>query len=533
MTQLLINTQFEPEFLSFLQENNAIYLETQYNVEINGIISEFINELGFECKDGYIVHIPSLTYDILNSGNITNIISYYLPFLNHKEVDQFAQVIGKLTTSEITRYIFNQIEFEYDSNCGLLKRIGQCKYVYIPLDSVDKDQVMQVVRLAIQCDSDTSTADYAIGIGYGINDGVSSLKEQGIVDEISDFGFDYQAHLMAQDIKEKVKELELKGNSEMLLNILPGLVLSKKFDRLSRVVINEEHRIFLASYNNIEVELTPLPKAVFLLFLNHPEGILLKCMIDHKEELLEIYKMITGRESLTEVKKSIDELVDPSKNSINEKCSRIKEAFLVHFTDSIAQHYFITGERGMPKSIKLNRGLVDWECMKPLQGIKAKTVEEHQLIEETILAEGKHAWSLIKEKNYLEALKKLTWVIEQNPFHYRAFTHRAIAHFYLGNNELAIEDNTRAIELNDKAIHPYYNRALALLILKELNAALLDANQYLDKSESENNSGYYLRGLILEAMGLIPEAINDWSKAKELGHPNAHDQINKYFPSQD
>ena len=69
-------------------------------------------------------------------------------------------------------------------------------------------------------------------------------------------------------------------------------------------------------------------------------------------------------------------------------------------------------------------------------------------------------------------------------FHYRAFTHRAIAHFYLGNNELAIEDNTRAIELNDMAIHPHYNRALALLILKELNAALLDANHYLDKSES-------------------------------------------------
>ena len=37
---------------------------------------------------------------------------------------------------------------------------------------------------------------------------------------------------------------------------------------------------------------------------------------------------------------SIDDVSEPTKNAVNEKCSRISEAFIKHFDESLAQNYF-------------------------------------------------------------------------------------------------------------------------------------------------------------------------------------------------
>jgi regulator of sirC expression with transglutaminase-like and TPR domain len=111
----------------------------------------------------------------------------------------------------------------------------------------------------------------------------------------------------------------------------------------------------------MEIHLAPLPKAVFLLYLKHPEGILFKHLSEYKKELMEIYAQISNRESPAEMKKSIDDLVNSTKNSINEKCSRIREAFIKRFDERLAYHYFITGTRFTAKRIELDRNLVSWE----------------------------------------------------------------------------------------------------------------------------------------------------------------------------
>jgi len=54
-------------------------------------------------------------------------------------------------------------------------------------------------------------------------------------------------------------------------------------------------------------------------------------------------------------------VTDPISHSINEKCARIKEAFLKVMDAETATHYYICGERGEVKSIGLNRELVTWE----------------------------------------------------------------------------------------------------------------------------------------------------------------------------
>ena len=108
--------------------------------------------------------------------------------------------------------------------------------------------------------------------------------------------------------------------------------------------------------------MTPIVKAVYILFLSHDEGIPFKSLADYRKELLGIYLTIKGENEPTEeILKSICAVTDPFNNSINEKCARIREAFVSQFDEEIAKHYFVTGKRGEPKRITLSRDLVEWE----------------------------------------------------------------------------------------------------------------------------------------------------------------------------
>jgi hypothetical protein len=42
---------------------------------------------------------------------------------------------------------------------------------------------------------------------------------------------------------------------------------------LSKLVIDNNNRIFLPDFGNIEIKLRPLEKALYILYLNHPEGL--------------------------------------------------------------------------------------------------------------------------------------------------------------------------------------------------------------------------------------------------------------------
>lgn len=131
--------------------------------------------------------------------------------------------------------------------------------------------------------------------------------------------------------------------------------------KVSRLHIDKHFRIFLTDYNRLEIDLTPLPKTLFLFMLKYPNGVLFKELYKHKQELLYIYGKISRRSDLEVMQKSIHDMTDARSNSINEKCSRIKEAFVSKIDERIAVEYFITGNRQEPKRICIDRSLVNFE----------------------------------------------------------------------------------------------------------------------------------------------------------------------------
>lgn len=161
---------------------------------------------------------------------------------------------------------------------------------------------------------------------------------------------------LLEDMDVRIQKLRAKGMNEWVFRSL-----FKTKAQLSRLVISKDYRVLLPDYNDIEVKMEPLVKAVFFLFLKHPEGIVFKELADYREELLGIYKELKPMGLNKRTIQSIEDVTNPILNSINEKCARIRSAFIREFDESLAKNYFVTGERGDPKKISLPRDLVVWE----------------------------------------------------------------------------------------------------------------------------------------------------------------------------
>lgn len=130
--------------------------------------------------------------------------------------------------------------------------------------------------------------------------------------------------------------------------------------KISRLTIAKDCTILLTDYQK-EVKMEPIVKAIYLLFLKHPEGIAFKYLPDYRKELADIYLEIKPFGLTERAIRSIEDVTNPLLNSINEKCSRIKVAFQTEINVTLLKQYIITGKSGEAKRIILPRDLVIWE----------------------------------------------------------------------------------------------------------------------------------------------------------------------------
>ena len=153
---------------------------------------------------------------------------------------------------------------------------------------------------------------------------------------------------------ERLKQLGV--DYATILNIVKGE------PKLSRMVVTEMGRIILPDYNEMEIEMRPTAKALYLLYLKYVDGIAFKDLPDYKNELMKIYTKVSNLSDGDAQREAVEALVNPLQNTINVTCSRVKEAFVSRFNNDLADYYVISGKRGEAKKIKLNRGLVDLRC---------------------------------------------------------------------------------------------------------------------------------------------------------------------------
>lgn len=180
-------------------------------------------------------------------------------------------------------------------------------------------------------------------------------------------------------IKQLSTQLLAEGRTDLLLKaisvpVLEQLRIEAARATLSPLVITEDYRFLLPGYGNREVQLSPIHKALYMLFLNHPEGIEFKNLVDYREELFVLYRKIGNRIDHDKMIETVNRLVNPLDNAINEKCSRIKAAFSDLMDEYQADYYIINSHvkrhQGTSnklwferlKIINLPRELVIYQC---------------------------------------------------------------------------------------------------------------------------------------------------------------------------
>lgn len=88
------------------------------------------------------------------------------------------------------------------------------------------------------------------------------------------------------------------------------------YNNIHPMIISEDYKILIPECNNLEIKLSHLTKAIYLLFLNSSEPINLKELYLYKDSLFKIYKNISNQNSLDKIRETIDELVKENNEEI-------------------------------------------------------------------------------------------------------------------------------------------------------------------------------------------------------------------------
>ena len=128
----------------------------------------------------------------------------------------------------------------------------------------------------------------------------------------------------------------------------------------SRLYIDKKYNIRPDSPDGPNIPLRPLVKALFILFLKHPEGIRMKERARFESELADIYSTIIPNVDPQCREQRIRRMMDLGDNSFSEKTSALN-ARLEELFPSTASSYKVQGYNGHPRRIPASPLLIHWE----------------------------------------------------------------------------------------------------------------------------------------------------------------------------
>ena len=334
---------FIDDTLFALNRYQMLYVEPRYNSDINRFLADNIDTLSEQCKIVYLPHEfsrlpeilhynhPDMDVSVLENGNQQPQDFYNKIFENRMDKPHWFPDTPMLLRYEFERDgvgIFTIFPLHYTNDNDFAKLLAD-----INLYPHEGNNIRQ---------SSTTEDD---NVRY------STIRESCLGEGTAD---NARIDELAQEIRDRIEKMKMMGLSDYLIRQKIDLPASK----LSPMTITSDFRIVLPDYDNMEIPMPTLSKVVYFFFLNHPEGVTFRDLKYYRDELMTIYCRLSNRNDLDIMEQSIDELTDSTRNSINEKVSRIRAAFVSRFDDSLAKNYYITLGAGRAKTIILDRSLV-------------------------------------------------------------------------------------------------------------------------------------------------------------------------------
>lgn len=279
--------------LPFEQNSRQIiYVESDYDVEVNNLIKLNYKEIRDTYRSaGYeFCYIPWLASEI-ETGESYNYFVPYCKSLKDKVVLKSDFILDFMVHPENRKKICPSLLFYHPDCISQNYPEAENQFIGITIDksSFEKSPDLKNVLLDIWADignhrHPTIRFQKVPNIMFDIKDDEPFVAKESEPEEDEEhllfssdedsFGaddfFDTESRDLMAEIQERIDKLKLKGISTYIIKQM----IKDDDEQLSRILIKKDFSIILPDYKNIEIKMTPLPKAVFFLFLNHPEGIM-------------------------------------------------------------------------------------------------------------------------------------------------------------------------------------------------------------------------------------------------------------------
>lgn len=522
----------------------VVYVETEYNNPLNSFICnnmEYIRK-GFLERNYHFVYIPELK-------NLSDEdLACAFPLDTASMTDEIRNDIRNITTEQFTRLFVSLIDMDFSgSKAGLLRLelyhgeieygisdidYSKSRFVYVDLQNCCPDNIKKAFEEYFEFyATELKSGLYCVRPReeYPLDDWQKG-ESDGNQNDIPDYLFYYDQQKMlsiAEEIRQRVEILKQGGYIELLLHTLGADLVKQINDSrktatpLMHLNISDNLRIFIPELDNREMKMPALARALYVFYLRHEEGVEFKFLSEFTEELFSLYRLASNRLDDSRLRTTVDSLVNPTENKINECVSRIKTAFLSVMDEYAARNYClqmrnkefrreIPEEEGkvrlfkdMAKYISLPRHLVRYpDAVRQVPVIKGSSLLDRCLIEEefdrrldrmkeavnrfTNLDNNKSLFGRKKreaEKQRLrsELVEASMAVLEMQPNNF-------LAHFNLGEAYCNVVDFDKSIHENTMLIEhdaytwnvSYINRAEAYLYAGEYDRGLADINSYFN-----------------------------------------------------
>jgi hypothetical protein len=369
----------------YLDNKTVIFIEEAKDDFLNNYISKNYERLctKFQEKGMHFIYFPALRNGLSDlPEGIYPYLKLRIPYLYNLSDNDIKELIdafiANIDEEAFISYLIASLELPYFKRPCLLRSLSggwkytENRFTYKPLIYSSEEDLNALfdsyfLQLAIPNDE--------AGVRYS--------REKPPAEYDTDYYFYSEAFKDEPEFKEKIDQLKAQGNygvlaeaiiymlatlknvqPELLQKIQPlieGRDLEKKSQIFSPIHIDKDYSIFLPFYGNREIKLHALPKTVYVLFLKHPEGIRFKELFMYEDELMEIYLEISPKSDLEIMRKSIADLVDCTNPSLNQKCSRIRQEISSIIDKPLAKYYYIDGNRGEEKKIKIDPSYIQFD----------------------------------------------------------------------------------------------------------------------------------------------------------------------------
>ena len=149
---------------------------------------------------------------------------------------------------------------------------------------------------------------------------------------------------------------------QVMTTMLEGKVLLGQSP--SRILVNGDMKIVLPEFDEMEIKMPAMCRTLYILFMKRRlqghDGIVLRNMEECHDEILDIYSLVKPGANEDRVEESVNNLCNPSGESLNQSISRINRCIRNVITDQeLVQKYLVKGTRGESYGIELEPDLIE------------------------------------------------------------------------------------------------------------------------------------------------------------------------------